>query len=143
LLQQALIGKWSAYEYNGYGTLEDVVLAFRTDGTGWYAFERDVLCERETFIWEVSPDERVTIKGLTTAVVSEDGLSFEESASRRFFPELKLEVKEETTRWPEANEALVLTFETEGFAGISKFAQVATNPAELALPRFDCESQRV
>jgi hypothetical protein len=59
--QTSLIGRWSAFAYNGYGTMEDETVVFLPDQTGWYAFDRGLLSERETFTWSLSADDALSI----------------------------------------------------------------------------------
>jgi hypothetical protein len=95
---QELIGLWSVDVQYGPGAQEDELLAFRPDGTGWYAFERHVLCELETFRWTFS-EGLLMLTPLSTRTVQAEGKRSPIASSGALLPStcLVLSIKPETT----------------------------------------------
>jgi hypothetical protein len=136
-LRESLIGTWSAYAYGGYGTMEDELITFRPDGTGWYAFDRGFLCERETFEWAVINENMVQVQGITYAVIQEDEPGYKERPSRMPVRIAQAIVETGVVEWPQASKALILTLDRRLFAGATKFALLTSNLNKLALPEFE------
>lgn len=140
-LHHRIIGHWSAYAYNGYGTMEDESLVFLPDYSGWYAFDRGFLCERETFTWSLGNDTMLSITGNKYAVAGNQHGEFEERPSDLRLIDLPITIGEEAVQWPGEARKLVLTFDRAPFAGSLKFAQVSADSATIAFPCFASEEQ--
>lgn len=139
-LQDTLIGHWSAYAYNGYGSMEDECVVFLPDHTGWYAFDRGFLCECETFTWLISPDNLLSIEGREYAVAGNQRGTFKKRPSDLHIANLPITVREEPVQWPGQAHRLILTFATAPFAGRVKFAQITADSTNSSFPRFAGES---
>ncbi len=132
-----LVGKWSAYLYNGYGTMEDILLAFRPDGTGWYAFERHILCERTTFSWSINADGLLDIYGEEYAGVRSNGHSYETKQWKWQRTSIRFNISDKSSQWPNDKRIFkVLTLENTNFAGATEFAFVTDELSELDTPSF-------
>lgn len=135
-LHEQLLGQWSAYTYAGYGSMEDEQIIFLADQTGWYAFDRGFLCERQTFTWSLSPAGALSLAGRTYGVIGAQRGTWEARPSTLHITGLTISIREEQVQWPDAALMRVLTFAYAPFAGSVKFARIATNSDEIAFPRF-------
>ena len=98
ITEQQLIGLWSADVMYRMGAQEDELLAFRSDGTGWYAFERHILCELETFHWTLS-EGVLTFTPISTRTIQLAGRKNPTDPTTALLPTvcLVLSIKQETT----------------------------------------------
>jgi hypothetical protein len=140
IAQTPLIGRWSAFAYNGYGTMEDETVVFLPNQTGWYAFDRGFLSERETFTWSLGADDALSIQGQQYGVVGDQPGTFEVRPSDVRIAHLPITIGEEPVQWPGEARALVLTFAAAPFAGSVKFALVTADSATISFPRFAGET---
>jgi len=56
-----LIGVWSAYALFGPGAMEDQILVFRSDGTGWYNWSGLGFSNVKMFDWEVQETSQLRL----------------------------------------------------------------------------------
>jgi hypothetical protein len=120
--------------------MEDEQLVFLPDQTGWYAFDRGVLCERITFTWSVTRDGVLTLDHqLYTTIHDYDG-SLEHRRGIVFPVTVHITLREEPTMWPDAVRHVILSVDPAPFAGSMKFAHINANPATIEFPRFPKES---
>jgi hypothetical protein len=135
----SILGQWSAYAYNGYGTMEDEQLVFLPDQTGWYAFDRGVLYERITFTWSIMRDGVLTLDRQQYTTIHEGDGSHEYRRWTTLPVTVRITLREETTMWPDAARHVILSVDPAPFAGSLKFALINSNPATIVFPRFPYE----
>lgn len=127
-----LIGVWSNDMLYGVGAQEDTWLAFLPDGTGWIAFLHYTLCERDTFVWSLSPDGKLWIKGDRYRCAPEVEVPSSFSFENLIYKLSKREL-------PLYGETEVLTFDREIWCGESEFALLSRREEKLDRPLFEDE----
>jgi hypothetical protein len=97
MLDNELIGFWSADEMHGPGAQSDDCLIFKPDGTGRYEFLNWILCSADLFCWETPQPGVLRIVGVRNLQVSDDARSIEVEPSSFGTQEFYYEIKEEDT----------------------------------------------
>lgn len=129
-----IIGMWSAFLYEGYGTLEDEIITFQPQGMGWFAYDRGVVTELILFTWSLLQHGEVEIQEMQYYFID---VSNQLVLDKSYQPQrlvVKATVASERTPEPANEQMEVITFVEAPFAGSQKLALATRDHQKLEPP---------
>jgi hypothetical protein len=133
MLDQQLVGVWSADACYGPGAQSDDVLVFKADGTGRFDFINFTLCSADKFIWSIVGPGKLSISPTERLQPNDDCTAIEPCNSTFSFPSVPYQIAVEPT--PSGRLAMVLRIVLSPEIA-NHFAKVRDNVTGMEEPEF-------